>query len=90
MGRRRYKGDKYRRQGFKDCGHLSEPGCEVKKAVEEGRLDEKRYSNYIKMKKELEDLEIRSSMSSEALEKKKWKPIKKGVKNYYNYKKTRS
>jgi ribosome biogenesis GTPase len=72
---------------FKDCSHIKEPGCNVKKAIEKGTLDEKRYQNYIKMKKELRNLEIRSSKSSEAAEKEKWRPIMKGMKKYFKYKK---
>jgi ribosome biogenesis GTPase len=31
------------------CLHISEPGCEVKKAVEEGRVASSRYGNYVRM-----------------------------------------
>jgi len=37
---------------FNDCTHINEKGCAVLKAVENGQLSEKRYQNYIKMKKE--------------------------------------
>ncbi len=37
---------------FKDCTHVNEKGCAVLKAVENGQVPEKRYQNYIKMKKE--------------------------------------
>ena len=37
---------------FNDCTHVTEKGCAVLKAVENGQLSEKRYQNYIKMKKE--------------------------------------
>lgn len=74
---------------FKDCQHEKEPDCGVKKAVEDGRLDGSRFNNFIKMKRELQYLEIRSSKSSEAAEREKWKPIMKGMKKYYKYKKTR-
>ena len=37
---------------FKDCAHLSEPGCAVLQAVEEGVLDSKRLANYRKLLKE--------------------------------------
>lgn len=32
---------------FNDCRHLDEPGCAVKKAVEEGRLPVDRYASYL-------------------------------------------
>jgi len=37
---------------FNDCTHVNETGCAVLKAVENGKVPEKRYQNYIKMKKE--------------------------------------
>jgi ribosome biogenesis GTPase len=37
---------------FNDCSHINEKGCAVLKAVENGQILEKRYQNYIKMKKE--------------------------------------
>jgi ribosome biogenesis GTPase len=39
---------------FKDCTHIEEPGCSVKKAVKEGVLSAKRYRNYLKIRKESE------------------------------------
>lgn len=39
---------------FADCGHESEPGCAVRKAVEDGELDERRLSNYLKLLNESE------------------------------------
>ncbi|MCP4369498.1 MAG: ribosome small subunit-dependent GTPase A [Deltaproteobacteria bacterium] len=37
---------------FNDCTHLNEKGCAVLVAVENGQVPEKRYQNYIKMRKE--------------------------------------
>jgi ribosome biogenesis GTPase len=37
---------------FNDCTHFNEKGCAVLKAVENGQVQEKRYQNYIKMRKE--------------------------------------
>ena len=37
---------------FNDCTHINEKGCAILKAMEEGRLSEERYRNYIKMNKE--------------------------------------
>jgi ribosome biogenesis GTPase len=37
---------------FNDCTHVTEKGCAVLNAIEDGRLSEKRYQNYIKMSKE--------------------------------------
>ncbi|MDW7739009.1 MAG: GTPase RsgA [Bacillota bacterium] len=37
---------------FNDCSHTVEPGCAVKKAVENGEITAKRLENYLKLKKE--------------------------------------
>ncbi len=37
---------------FNDCTHANEKGCAVLYAVEDGKLSEKRYQNYIRMNKE--------------------------------------
>lgn len=38
---------------FNDCTHGAEPGCAVKQALETGRLDERRWTNYQKLKREI-------------------------------------
>ena len=37
------------------CDHIHEPGCEVKKALEEGKIHPIRYKNYLDMYQELKD-----------------------------------
>jgi ribosome biogenesis GTPase len=37
---------------FKDCQHISEPGCAVLEAVEAGRLEQRRLDNYHKLMSE--------------------------------------
>jgi len=37
---------------FSDCQHKSEPSCVVRKAIENGELDERRLSNYLKLSRE--------------------------------------
>jgi ribosome biogenesis GTPase len=39
---------------FKNCTHTEEPGCSVAHAVKTGELSEKRYQNYLKIRKESE------------------------------------
>jgi len=41
---------------FNDCRHVSEPGCAVRAAIEEEKLDESRYENYLKLKGEFDSL----------------------------------
>ncbi len=38
---------------FRDCKHEAEPGCAVRAALDEGRLDESRYTSYRKLQKEI-------------------------------------
>ena len=40
---------------FQGCDHVHEPGCSVKKALEEGKIHEVRYKNYLEMYQELKD-----------------------------------
>ncbi len=37
---------------YSDCSHTSEPGCAVRKAIEDGTLPEERLENYRKLRKE--------------------------------------
>jgi len=39
---------------YVDCTHTHEPGCAVLNAVQSKKLDENKYSNYVKLKKETE------------------------------------
>lgn len=44
---------------YQGCNHISEPGCSVKDAVDEGKIHIIRYENYVEMYKELEQKEKR-------------------------------
>ncbi len=54
---------------FGDCSHLSEPGCAVRSALDDGRLDGDRWHNYLKLRGELaaaaESLEAQLRRKSE-------------------------
>lgn len=65
---------------FKDCGHENEPGCAVQEAIDKGSLDEKRFENYLKLKKEFSYLSDRQTMKASAIEKARWKDIRKYAK----------
>lgn len=43
---------------FADCAHMSEPGCEVLSALNSGKLDAEKYSNYVNLRKESEYYEM--------------------------------
>lgn len=40
---------------FQGCGHIHEPGCKVKEAIDQGLINEVRYKNYIEMYEELKN-----------------------------------
>jgi ribosome biogenesis GTPase len=65
---------------FKNCSHENEPDCAVMKAVLNGTLDEKRFKNYLKLKKEFAYLSDRQTMKASAIEKARWKNISKYAK----------
>ena len=44
---------------FADCSHEHEPGCEVRRALDDGTLSQDRYTSYRKLQRELRALEIR-------------------------------
>lgn len=46
---------------FRTCGHTVEQGCAIREAISNGVLEEKRFINYIKMKKEAEFLQDRKT-----------------------------
>ena len=62
---------------FKDCTHISEIGCAVLEAVENGELEKSSYSNYRKLDKEKIHFE-----TSVAERRKKEKVFGKTLKNY--------
>lgn len=76
---------------FYDCKHQSEPGCAIKKALDTGTLDHKRWGSWLKLQKELTHLEVRMEGKQRLVEKqfgkqiaKYQKEIYKGRKKYYS------
>lgn len=67
---------------FSDCNHINDSGCALVAAVEEDRISEKRYNNFIKLKKENEYYE-----SSYLEKRKKDKEFGKMVKQVMKVKK---
>lgn len=64
---------------FTDCGHDSEPGCAVRAAVDERRLDPLRLSSYLKLGAELRALERREDPLKRRAERGRWKAIHKSL-----------
>lgn len=42
---------------FSNCSHTNEPGCAMKQAVAEGKLNEQRFNNYLRMVQEFNEKE---------------------------------
>ena len=72
---------------YSDCTHTHETGCAVIEAVNNNVIEQSRYENYLKMRKELRYLESRVNHKVFLEEKKKWKEIQKWYRNNFNDKK---
>ncbi len=44
---------------FRDCKHLAEPGCAIKKALKEGAISEGRFASFRQIVESLDDVEVR-------------------------------
>jgi ribosome biogenesis GTPase len=51
---------------FADCRHEGEPGCAVRAALEDGRLDAERWRSYLELERELAELEERLARRARA------------------------
>ncbi|MDF9408164.1 ribosome small subunit-dependent GTPase A [Pelotomaculum isophthalicicum JI] len=56
---------------FRDCRHESEPGCAVRKAIEDGTLSAGRYENYKKLQREMVFEERKNTMTAARAQKQK-------------------
>ena len=65
---------------FRDCRHVTEPGCAVLSALENGEVSQDRYDSFMKLRKELAFLERKQDLSAELELKRKWKRIHKAHK----------
>jgi ribosome biogenesis GTPase len=65
---------------FRDCSHQAEPGCQVRAAVDQGRLDAGRLANYFKLCKETRYIELKTTHAASWVEKERWKKVKGGLK----------
>jgi ribosome biogenesis GTPase len=58
---------------FRDCAHVTEPGCAVLGAVDDGRLELDRLRSWRKFQRELESIAARTDKRLRAERKKRWK-----------------
>lgn len=71
---------------YRDCTHTHEVGCEVLSAINSGKIDKEKYSNYLSLKKEAEYFEM-SEIEKREKDRKFGKFInemKKSLKKYRN------
>ncbi|RPH38208.1 ribosome small subunit-dependent GTPase A [bacterium] len=72
---------------FTDCRHDTEPGCAVRRALEEGTLDPERFASYQKLQKEMDYLTRKQDLREQLKEKERWKKLT--ARHKRNYKKPR-
>ena len=71
---------------FSDCGHLQEPGCAVRQAVEDGMLDSARVDSYLKLVRELESADRRrSAYQQRTFERQTWGKYRKWLRDHPKY-----
>jgi len=57
---------------FSDCSHRTEPGCAIRRALNDGALSEERWTSYKKLQREIRALEIRKDARLRSEQRKKW------------------
>ncbi|RKX26017.1 MAG: ribosome small subunit-dependent GTPase A [Candidatus Zixiibacteriota bacterium] len=57
---------------FNNCQHVTEPGCAILTALENGDLDPKRYESYLKLRKEQDRLAIRKNQKERRRVEREW------------------
>lgn len=60
---------------FNDCKHQTEPGCAVKRAIDEGILPQARFDSFLKLQKELAYIARKEDVRAQLAEKAKWKQV---------------
>jgi len=60
---------------FSDCGHENEPGCAVRAAIADGRLDPNRLASHRKLEREAERASVATDRGARAANRSKWRAI---------------
>ncbi|HEY2887979.1 MAG TPA: ribosome small subunit-dependent GTPase A, partial [Candidatus Limnocylindrales bacterium] len=71
---------------FSDCHHESEPGCAVRAAIDDGRLDPERLAAYRKLEREARRSELASNPVARKAERRRWNAMLKGVERHMDLK----
>lgn len=64
---------------FADCRHDQEPGCAVRRAIEDGTLEVARLASYLKLRREIRYLETKQDVRARLEEQARWKRISRSV-----------
>ena len=72
---------------FRDCRHDNEPGCAVKAAVADGRLEDRRLQSYLDLRREQDTLADRQDERAGLEKKRQGKILARAIKNFYQLKK---
>lgn len=67
---------------FADCTHETEPGCEVRAALEAGALDFRRWESFRKLRGEIRRQEIESNVHLRLEQRRRWKMMHKAMRNW--------
>lgn len=70
---------------FTDCKHETEPGCAVKRALNNGSLSYQRYKSYKKLQREADYFTFREEINEKLIEKRRWKKITMQAKKISKY-----
>jgi ribosome biogenesis GTPase len=62
---------------FGNCGHRTEPGCAIQRALEDGALAGERWESYLKLERELAWQRRKHDPEAASEERSKWKRIHK-------------
>ena len=69
---------------YGNCGHTTEPGCAVRTAIADGRLDENRLENQRKLEREQEFVRRKVDPEAQKQEKERAKQLHRGAKQKYD------
>ena len=68
---------------FRDCSHVSEPGCAVQAALADGRLEMERYESYLRQQKEIRHNRVEQDIHLQIEEKNRWKAIHRSMRFHH-------
>lgn len=70
---------------FRDCRHEAEPGCAVREARADGRLEARRFEHYLRLQREQAYQEQKRDLGAQRAEKARWKMIGQWQKEVQRY-----